>query len=223
MPPTKRKAVKAKQALEEWASVLAKKTVEPSFSAKEERVAKRVAKKRRREERLISKSHDQGPRDKTKKSGETSSGIDNQKRFLNAISKAIRHCVNDGAIENFKRKPLFTFSATTKARNAKKSWQEESIQPRKKDYGGIGLARPSLYIDFDDPSLVPKLESEFAEHIPGFFGKQRTKAMKKQLGGKMLWRKLSDSKTNEKMVDGKRLKDMSPDERVEAMIKIGML
>lgn len=223
MPPIKRKTVKAKQALEEWASLLAKKTAEPSFSAKEERVAKRAAKKRRREERLTSKAHDQGPRDTAKKSDAASIGIDTQKRLLNIISKAINQSVNYDLEKNSNRRPLFTFSSSTKARNVKKSWQEDSIQPRKNNYGGIGLARPSLYIDFNDPSLVPKLENEFAEHIPGFFGKQRTKAMKKQLGVKMLWRKLSDSKTKEKMVNGKRLKDMSPDERVEAMIKIGML
>jgi hypothetical protein len=221
MPPAKRKAAKEKLALEEWASLLAKKTAEPSLSAKDERVAKRAAKKRRREERLTTKAHDHKLQDTVRKSDGASFGMDEQKLLLNGMSKTIKHCVSSEDAP--KRRPLFTFSSSTKARNVKKSWQEDTIQPRKKDYGGIGLARPSLYIDFNDPSLVPKLESEFAEHIPGFFGKQRTKAMKKQLGGKMLWRKLSDSKTKEKIVNGKRLKDMSPDERVEAMIKIGML
>jgi hypothetical protein len=220
MPPTKRKAAKEKHALEEWAALLAKKTAEPSFSAKEERVAKRVAKKRRREERLSSHGH-KLQQDVVRKSEATYPGLDDAKVLLKLISKTITHCISAEDAPN--RRPLFTFTSTTKARNVKKSWQEETIQPRKKDYGGIGLARPSLYIDFNDPSLIPKLESEFAEHIPGFFGKQRTKAMKKQLGGKMLWRKLSDSKTKEKIVNGKRLKDMSPDERVEAMLKIGML
>ena len=68
------------------------------------------------------------------------------------------------------------------------------FQPRTSGYGGIGLARPSLYIPFDDPSWKPKLEEEFHEHIPGFFGKQRTKAMKKQLDGQMLWRQLLKQK-----------------------------
>lgn len=223
MPKNKRKVNKDKEALEEWASLLAKKTAEPSISAKEERVAKRAAKKRRREERLINRETTHDSREAAKKSKETSVGIETHKLLLTVIGKTIQQSVHYCQEQNSKKKQLFTFSSATKARNLKKSWHEDSIQPRKKDYGGIGLARPSLYIDFNDPSLVPKIEKEFAEHIPGFFGKQRTKAMKKQLGGKMLWRKLSESKTKEKIVDGKRLKDMSPDERVEAMIKIGML
>lgn len=104
-------------------------------------------------------------------------------------------------------------------------------KPRKKDYGGLGLARESLLIDLRDISFIPKLEEEFAEHIAGFFGKQRTKAMKKQLDGNMLWRSLADKSKGKKggkhnlnvKVDGKKLSDMSPDERVEAMIKLDMI
>ena len=105
-------------------------------------------------------------------------------------------------------------------------------KPRKKDYGGLGLARPSLLIDLRDVSFIPKLEEEFAEHVPGFFGKQRTKAMKKQLDGNMLWRRLADKRKGNKFgckhdlnikVDGKKLSEMSPDERVEAMIKLDMI
>jgi hypothetical protein len=103
-------------------------------------------------------------------------------------------------------------------------------KPRKKDYGGLGLARPSLLIDLRDVSFIPKLEEEFAEHVAGFFGKQRTKAMKKQLDGNMLWRRLADKKGGKQgnqnlniKVDGKKLKDMTPDERVEAMIKLDMI
>lgn len=105
---------------------------------------------------------------------------------------------------------------------------DDEIQPRTCDYGGIGLARPSLWIQLDDPSCTPRLEQEFQEHIPGFFGKHRTKAMKKQLDGKMLWRQLQNNKTGTnnalmKMVNGKKLADMTPDERFEAMIKAGMV
>jgi hypothetical protein len=39
----------------------------------------------------------------------------------------------------------------------------------------------------------------------------------------MQWRKLSDKKTRWTKVNGKKLADMSADERVEAMIKAGML
>ena len=47
--------------------------------------------------------------------------------------------------------------------------------------------------------------------------------MKKQLGGKMLWRQLADKRNKDKKVKGKKLSDMSPDERVEAMIHAGMI
>jgi hypothetical protein len=39
----------------------------------------------------------------------------------------------------------------------------------------------------------------------------------------MLWRKLSDTKKQRTKVNGKKLSDISADERVEAMIKAGML
>jgi len=75
-----------------------------------------------------------------------------------------------------------------KATAGQKKKTEGVVQPKNNDYGGLGLARPSLYIPFDDISFVPKLEEEFSEHIDGFFGKTRTKAMKKQSDGNMLWR-----------------------------------
>ena len=67
------------------------------------------------------------------------------------------------------------------------------------------------------------LEDEFQEHIDGFFGKQRTKAMKKQLDGKMLWRQMAKVKHTNQKVDGRKLADMTPDQRVEAMLKAGLL
>jgi hypothetical protein len=39
----------------------------------------------------------------------------------------------------------------------------------------------------------------------------------------MLWRKLSDKKTQRTKVNGKKLSDISADERVEGMILAGML
>ena len=37
------------------------------------------------------------------------------------------------------------------------------IQPRKRDYSGLGFVRPSLYIDLRDESFLPRFEHEFAE------------------------------------------------------------
>ena len=129
---------------------------------------------------------------------------------------------------------------------SKQQLTDDNIQPRKRDYGGLGMARPSLLILLRDESFIPKFEEEFQEHINGFFGKIRTKAMKKQLDGNMLWRKVLKVKTGsgsgtggkgdgvgrkqkknmnpqEVKWNGKKLVDMTPDERVEAMIKLGLI
>lgn len=98
----------------------------------------------------------------------------------------------------------------------RRKWNEDTIQPLRSDYSGIGLARTSMYIEFLDPSYFPKLEEEFREHIPGFFGKQRTKAMKRQMDGNMLWRRLANEKKQNN--NSKKFKGMSTDERVQAMI-----
>mmetsp|Transcript_27435 Transcript_27435/g.64300 ORF Transcript_27435/g.64300 Transcript_27435/m.64300 type:complete len:293 (+) Transcript_27435:100-978(+) len=120
--------------------------------------------------------------------------------------------------------PYGELSRRTNRRGGKRSWSANSIQPLASDYSGIGLARISLYIEFSDPSYYPKLEEEFNEHIPGFFGKQRTKAMKKQTDGNMLWRRLANEKKNKKKSDGgggsasKKFRGMTTDERVRALI-----
>ena len=46
------------------------------------------------------------------------------------------------------------------------------IQPRRRDYNGQGLARPTLYLPLSDPSFVPKLELEFSEHVDFGSGKR---------------------------------------------------
>jgi hypothetical protein len=117
--------------------------------------------------------------------------------------------VNANAIRN----------SVSTAKMRKRKLNEDTIQPRSCDYSGIGMARDSMLIEFVDPSYYPKLEEEFHEHIPGFFGKQRTKAMKKQTDGNMLWRRMA----NNKQGMSKKLKGMSPDERVESMIDSGLM
>jgi hypothetical protein len=70
------------------------------------------------------------------------------------------------------------------------------LQPRIRDYNGQGLARPSMYLPFNDAAFVPKLEEEFAEHIPGFFGKAKKGAGKRQRVEEdvMLWRRCLEEK-----------------------------
>lgn len=112
---------------------------------------------------------------------------------------------------------------TDQAKKKRKKWDTDNIQPRPKDYGGLGLALPSLFLSYENPAFERMLEDEFQEHIDGFFGKQRTKAMKKQLDGKMLWRQMAKVKGTNKKIDGRKLADMTPDQRVEAMLKAGLL
>ena len=114
------------------------------------------------------------------------------------------------------KSPRSSHDAMASKKRKRKKWSEGGIQPCVSDYSGIGLARMSMYIEFLDPSYYPKLEEEFNEHIPGFFGKQRTKAMKRQTDGNMLWRRLADEK--KKNSNNKKFKSMSTDERVLAMI-----
>jgi hypothetical protein len=155
---------------------------------------------------------------------------------LNKLSLQLQSSINklyrDKTLEEQKYSKPFTGSNLRGKAASGQQLSNAIIQPRKKDYGGLGLARPSLLLDLRDISFIPKLEEEFAEHVPGFFGKQRTKGMKKQLDGNMLWRRLASSKTvaeydelvkSAKELNGKKLSEMTPDERVEAMIKLNIL
>eukprot|EP00957_Ditylum_brightwellii_P115233 8788087-Ditylum_brightwellii.AAC.1 len=67
--------------------------------------------------------------------------------------------------------------------------------------------------------LYPSLQLNLGKHVDEFVGKQCTKAMKRQLDGNMLWRRLM----KEKEMGGTRKKMMSADERVEVLIQDGLL
>ncbi len=269
----------------DWLAALAKESSSSNFDSsntkvlsKQERIEKRNAKKRRREERkginniadgdgkmgMTSSSSDMNNVDE----GPTEEEIEEMRIrshfYMQDLSEQVKSTVqrineewmnNDdsgnGTSTSQKKKQRFVkpipYVAPEKKIMGKATTGQqlthEIVQPRKNDYGGLGLARPSLLLNLRDISFVPKLEEEFAEHVPGFFGKQRTKAMKRQLDGDMLWRRLQKQKQgggesgkgkggkgnkgkkqdmNVKL-DGKKLSDMTPDERVEAMIKLGMI
>ena len=98
----------------------------------------------------------------------------------------------------------------------------KELQPRIRDYNGQGLVRPSLFLPLNDPSFVPKLELEFAEHIPGFFGKAKTKAAKKQADENMLWKRCLKAKEEEEGGSGKKKKKknrVGGEDRFESMIR----
>lgn len=202
--------------MESWISSLAKEATSSESTvvlSKEERKQKRAAKKAKRQQHLelmkrppVSSYKQEGLQQK--KSPPVSSK--QRLRQITILLQEIRATYD---------KDYRPFQPPPYKKRKTKGWNETTIQPRPSDYSGIGLARESLYMSFKDPSFFPTLEEEFSEHIPGFYGKQRTKAMKRQLDGNMLWRQLADKKIK---LD-KRFKGMTPDQKVEAMINSGMI
>ncbi len=231
--------------------------------SKQERIERRENKKRRRmekqlqqqqqqqclrkEQQLSNKRQKQMHDNQTNRQDADKINDKRSNRTLIKLSNQIRE------ITNSKQRTKSKNTATTDyfqslSRNtvrgkatSKQQLTDQNIQPRKGDYNGLGLARPSLLILLRDESFIPKFEEEFREHVHGFFGKQRTKAMKKQLDGNMLWRRLLKEKeggrgggsgkksgggnydTKNVKWNGTTLTDMKPDERIEAMIQLGMI
>ncbi|CAB9502118.1 expressed unknown protein [Seminavis robusta] len=222
--------------MERWIANLAKKSLDPSTavssSSKAERQEKRAAKRQRRQQKVQQKQqgrqidHDAPPTPTTtvvEEDDTTRTTSTQTQQQLRLLAMEFRD-----AVKRKKQKRPFQGYPLKSKRNRKKKWD---MQPRPNDYGGLGLALPSLFLNLEDPAFSRRLEEEFQEHIDGFFGKQRTKAMKKQLDGQMLWRQIQRSKQqqqtttnkNSSLLDGKKLAKMTPDQRVEAMLEAGML
>jgi hypothetical protein len=216
---------KSSQKMDDWASSLAKQASSSDSAVKvlpkEERKQKRAAKKARRDQAKpqVLKQH----REIDTTEAVTKLKTDLSRRRLKKLSQLLHalksHSRKKEESSKQRRYVPRAKDKISKHRRKRLQWNQETIQPRPCDYSGIGLARESLYVPFLDPSYVPKLEEEFRQHIPGFYGKTRTKAMKRQLDGNMLWRQLADNKQNLP----KRFKSMTPDERVQAMIESGMV
>ena len=208
----------------DWISALAKQSTnqESTVPSKEKRIERRNAKKQRREERKpqntmptttkTSSNHNEEEYEQDGKRMNRLSGA-NLSRLERTLDSRVTR-IHGKASQRYETEQAKKGKATAGYR-----LNDEVVQPRRRDYGGLGLARPSMFLSLRDPSFVPKLEEEFAEHVPGFFGKQKTKAMKKQLDGNMLWRQLAEKRADDSRVGGKKLSTMSPDERVEAMLK----
>ena len=268
-PPKKKGAplsssTSKKTVTKDWISALAAKssvtnqendTSQQPVLSKEERIQRRNAKKRRREERKGNDDDDSRKKQTLESPITNEDNYDNNKStnlqsldqmifYRSKLSDTI-HCIlkdireNESSKPEWKRKQLYTPLEKKGKATTGQQLIESKIQPRSRDYGGLGLARPSLLLNLRDPSFVPKFELEFGEHVEGFFGKQRTKAMKKQLDGNLLWRQMQRLKEGAQSESGggkgkkgknlnvkyrgKKLLDMTPDERVEAMIQLNML
>ena len=202
---------------DDWLSSLVQQSGTADLPSKAERIEKRKAKKQRRDDRQQPAAHRQQQEEQqpTKQDVQQST-----KKNLKSLSNYIQTCLTNFDIIN-KRSIGYQSNEPKGKAVVWKKWTPDNIQPRRRDYGGLGSARPSMFLGLSDPSFLPRLENEFDEHVPGFFGKQRTKAMKKQLDGNMLWRQLAEKRHTK--VNGRKLSDMTPDQRVEAMIEAGIL
>ena len=141
-------------------------------------------------------------------------------------SSTTHHRINKKKHDNDKTQPIIIngVKADPKGKATKSSTlrsDSKELQPRIRDYNGQGLVRPSLFLPLNDPSFVPKLELEFAEHIPGFFGKAKTKSAKKQSDENMLWKRCLKAK-EEGVGGGKKKKKKSRSgggDRLESMMR----
>lgn len=209
----------------DWIASLAKQAsggeTSQNINSKEERIQKRAAKKARRQQRQdVLQKKPVRPELKENPIKREVSRV-SEKTRLKRIAQWMIAVRDEHQKEQGHHHQLYTPTQDRIKRT--RALNEANIQPRPSDYSGIGLARKSLYIPFQDPSHFAKLEQEFKEHIPGFFGKQRTKAMKKQLDGNMLWRKLASEKEQGKSTLPKKFANLPPDDRVQAMIDAGMI
>jgi hypothetical protein len=220
----KRRVDKATAVESEWINSLVKQTAAEDSGTtqpKEKRIEKRLAKRRRREDR---QSSSRAERPSTHQSVASSRSCGNKEGSDLRRNQGLLHkltCAIQAVVDAHSGSSLRPFASDGVTIYKKRKWEASSIQPRRNDYGGIGVARPTLFLEMEDPSFQAKLNEEFSQHIPGFFGKQRTNAMKKQLNNNMLWKQMSTKR--DMKVNGRKLADMKPDEQVEAMIKAGML
>mmetsp|Transcript_15137 Transcript_15137/g.28194 ORF Transcript_15137/g.28194 Transcript_15137/m.28194 type:complete len:292 (+) Transcript_15137:279-1154(+) len=88
------------------------------------------------------------------------------------------------------------------------------MQPRPSDYNGQGLARPTVFISFEDYGFQRRFEEQFGEHVDGFYGKVKVKGMKKQ-------RKREEEEKRKDMFKG--MEGMTADEKVEVLMRKGLL
>ena len=205
---------------DDWISQLAKQATdgEPRVAPKQERIQKRNAKKQRRQQKeaAAALSSRTSERDNQRINDRDNTTVRKRPRTDNTTTTSTEHSLRvlnmtiasivDNNIDNNNNRLFVVKDKKGKATKSAHLYRKDP-QPRPRDYGGLGLARPSLFLRLDDPAFVPKLTEEFQEHIPGFFGKQRTKAMKKQLDGNMLWRQLLEKKRKEQKAMERRHND----------------
>mmetsp|Transcript_13023 Transcript_13023/g.24861 ORF Transcript_13023/g.24861 Transcript_13023/m.24861 type:complete len:258 (-) Transcript_13023:244-1017(-) len=71
------------------------------------------------------------------------------------------------------------------------------LQPVKAKYGGMGLAKPSVYVNIADAEFSQRFSEVFSEHIDGWAGNSYSKAIKKEKQKGMLWKQRLTQKHKE--------------------------
>jgi hypothetical protein len=234
--------------LNDWVTALAQQSTETAAQppSKAARVAKRAAKRQRTDERRAAaaqnkqqqqpgRTSDKGrtaPEARPEKA--TSSSHHRRRQVHQQIHQARLQSLTEelaayGA-RQMKRGTTVLATADRKPRNYPHTVQhqkrvslasEAQQQPRKSAYGGLGLARPTLLLSFDNPNWPRRLAESFAEHITGWSGPApMAHAMKRQRDGNLLWRRLLREK-QQSQKGGKP--QASADERAEAMLEAGGL
>lgn len=97
------------------------------------------------------------------------------------------------------------FTAPLESKEKKIEVKPKHLQPKSKDYGGMGLAKESVWIQLHDVEFREKYLDMYNEHIEGFSGKAFNKARRRELSKDMLWRvKLREKNESKDKINGKR-------------------
>ncbi|KAK3261894.1 hypothetical protein CYMTET_29229 [Cymbomonas tetramitiformis] len=124
---------------------------------------------------------------------------------------------------------------TSEIRNLEQytTFVEDVLQPTTAHYGGMGVARPSIWIDLEDPNYLKRFEKVYNEFVQGCNGQK--KRVKSEQDKNMLWRQLSNkdkpavpqterksskaaNKLQKKQKGGQAKSGLSREEQIEAYI-----
>ena len=187
----------------DWITALAQQADTVVLPTKEARAAKRQAKKERRQQL-------QQQQRKKQKTQLIESSNSNGKRNSHRQAKLLHKWRQDWQRLVEQKAPKYSPPVVTsdrQPRNFPHTVRHKKIpltsdskpQPRSRDYGGLGLAQPSIYLEFTDPSWSARLATDFATHVAGWSGKPpMVQAVKKQRDANLLWKRLQRAKRDGK-------------------------
>ena len=71
-----------------------------------------------------------------------------------------------------------------------RAFLRQRLQPRGRDYDGMGLAKASVWLDLREPEFLARFEDVFLEHVAGWSGYKPYKKRKTEKEKGMAWRRL---------------------------------